>query len=67
MATGEENKEYVCTLSEERLKQAEEELFETNETRVKGLKELREKIEACPGKWEIKHSEHTLSIVIVLS
>lgn len=48
MASGDMNKEYVCTLSDERIKQAEEELFETAETRAKTLKVLRDKIEACP-------------------
>ncbi|XP_060583034.1 alpha-tocopherol transfer protein-like [Ruditapes philippinarum] len=47
MATKEKDNEYICTLSEKFIKQAEEELFETDESRTKNIKILREKIENC--------------------
>jgi hypothetical protein len=49
MATKEKDNEYICTLSEKFIKQAEEELFETHESRTKNIKILREKIENCQG------------------
>ena len=49
MATEDKDHEYVCTLSEKFIKQAEEELFETPESRVKNIKVLRERIENCQG------------------
>ncbi|XP_045168285.2 alpha-tocopherol transfer protein-like [Mercenaria mercenaria] len=48
MAAKEKDKAYVCTLSETVQKKAEEELFETPETRSQSIQILREKIEKCP-------------------
>ena len=52
MAARATDNEYACTLSEELLKQAEDELFETQETRSRCIKILRENIEKCPGKYK---------------
>ena len=48
-ASSEENSEYVCTLSDELIKKAEEELNEKPQWRSRDVQALRDMLEKKPG------------------
>ena len=49
MAASKENTEYVCTLSDDLIKQAEEELNEKPRWRSRDVQALRDMLEKKPG------------------
>lgn len=49
MASGGDATEYVCTLSDDLIKQAEEELNEKPEWRIRDIQALREMVLKRPG------------------
>ena len=51
MAASKENTEYVCTLSDDLIKQAEEELNEKPQWRSRDVQALRDMLEKKPGLW----------------